>query len=134
MAGGDVPAGSAADKAGGGSRPDLSGLIDVSVTRCGAAAVVAVGGEVDMLTAPLLRAEIAGALAGDPQVLVLDLEAVTFFDSSALAALLDTARSTEQRGIALRLACDTAPVLRPLTATGLAAEFQIFPSRKEALA
>ncbi len=135
MAGGEPGPGSEAAAGAEAGRPDLAGLIEVTVAAHDpAAAVVTVAGEVDLLTAPLVREKTCAVLEARPLLLVLDLRAITFFDSSGLAVLLEIARTAAGQGTTLRLACDTAPVLRPLQATGLTGEFEIYRSPKEALA
>lgn len=114
-------------------RPDLDGLIAISVAAHHEAVVVTVAGEVDMLTAAPLRDEIHRQLHRDPPVLVIDLTAVTFFASIGLSTILDAARAAGQQNTRLRLATDTAAVLQPLDATGLTAEFDIYPSSRAAL-
>ena len=53
-------------------------------------ATVLVGGEVDMATAPELRAAVVGALAAHPRV-VVDLTAARYFDSSGVRVLFEFA-------------------------------------------
>ena len=57
------------------------------VARVNDAVVVRVDGELDLATAPALRAALERALADGDQ-LVVDLSAVTFIDSSGLSVLV----------------------------------------------
>lgn len=52
------------------------------------AVVLALSGEIDMATASEFRTAVAGALQERPRLLVLDLGAATFMDSSMLKELL----------------------------------------------
>jgi anti-sigma B factor antagonist len=78
---------------------------------------VHVTGEIDMLTAPVLRSGLAFLIDSAPAVLVIDLTGVRFIGASGFAALVgtrDEAATTE-----LRLVCDSHAVLRPLEILGL---------------
>lgn len=50
--------------------------------------VVRVGGEIDLLAAPVLRSCISSAAANADEAIVIDLHAVTFLDSSGLNELI----------------------------------------------
>ncbi|MCR3749661.1 STAS domain-containing protein [Lentzea californiensis] len=92
--------------------------------------IVAVAGEVDIVTAPLLRAELTTQLSQSPVVLVVDLREVTFFDSSGIGALLDAHRCAED----LRVVADRAAVLRTFHFSGMDTVFRVHPTLGEALA
>jgi anti-sigma B factor antagonist len=108
-------------------------VLDVSVERHGDAVVLLARGEVDALTTPLFSEQIDEQLDNDPMTIVLDLDKVTFLGSSGLAALINAKEQTNQRGIELRLVCRAHAVLRPLAATGLADQFDIYPDLAAAL-
>lgn len=92
--------------------------------------VVAVAGEVDIATAPLLRAELTTQLAQSPVVLVVDLREVTFFDSSGIGALL----AAHHRAADLRVVADRPAVLRTLHFSGMDTVFRVHPTLEDALA
>ncbi|KUJ36825.1 STAS domain-containing protein [Streptomyces sp. NPDC093228] len=93
---------------------------------CGAWAVVILTGEVDLALAPALR-EIVDALIADGRArIVLDLEDVSFMDSSALGVLVYAMRQAEALGGALRLAGPCEQVRRMLELTGLDTVVQVF--------
>jgi anti-sigma B factor antagonist len=98
------------------------------------AVVLQVEGEVDALTTPLLTEQINEQLGNDPVTIVLDLDRVTFLGSSGLAGLINAKDQATQRGIQLRLVCTAHAVLRPLAATGLADQFNIYDDVATALA
>lgn len=94
--------------------------------------VVSVSGEVDMLTAPQLR---AGAL---PHLdvggtLVLDLSGVSFLGSAGLAVLVEASQQAKNRGARFRVVAVERAVTRPLAATGLGEVFDVFDSIEQAL-
>lgn len=109
-------------------------VIDLQVERKGDTAVVRVGGEVDMLTTPLLGACLTEQLQSDDlTLLVLDMRGVGFLGSSGLAALVTARDEAGARSIGLRLVSADHAVLRPLTATGLAELFDIYSDLETAL-
>lgn len=78
--------------------------------------VLFVTGEIDMQTAPQLRAEVAGLDAAQG-TLVLDLGGVAFVDSSGLGALLGIKKEQDRAGGRLLLARIPAPVDRIIEIT-----------------
>jgi anti-sigma B factor antagonist len=95
--------------------------------------VVRVDGDIDTLTSPLLSSYLADQFEMDPQVLVLDLTRVQFLGSAGLAALIMAREESVRRDTKLRLVSVSHAVLRPLAATGLAAEFDVYDSTAAAL-
>ncbi|WP_433262293.1 STAS domain-containing protein [Actinosynnema sp. CS-041913] len=85
---------------------------------------VSVVGEVDMDTAPRIRAAL-----GSASTVVLDLEGVTFFGSAGIQLLVDAQRRVRD----LAVVATRRPVLRPLSVTGLAPYLSLCPSPDEAL-
>ncbi|MBP2479308.1 anti-anti-sigma factor [Crossiella equi] len=94
--------------------------------------VLAVAGEVDMLTTPALLDAVNGALATDPPVLVLDLSEVDFFGSSGLAALAEAHERAKGR-TELRVVTDNPAVRRPLQVTSLDRLLGVFPNMAAAM-
>lgn len=75
-------------------------------------------GELDATTAPVLR-EALTALADAPGAVVLDLEAVTFIDSSGLQSITAALRTRREAGNDLRVAGASRSVRRIFEVTGL---------------
>lgn len=73
---------------------------------------IAVEGELDLLTAPKLAAQIDGFLRERPADVLVDLGPTAFIDSAGLAILLNVKRRVEHRGKRLRVVCDEGPVRR----------------------
>jgi anti-sigma B factor antagonist len=107
-----------------------AGVMRVGLRRDGAAAVLAVSGEVDMATAPRLRRDVLAALRDAPEALVLDLTGVTFLGSAGLTVLVEARRSA---GTALRVAAGHA-ARRTIEVAGLTALFSVHPTVAAALA
>jgi anti-anti-sigma factor len=107
-------------------------VFGVTVEHDGAAVVVRVRGEVDLVSAPELESSFVLALHERPAVLVADLTDVTFFASAGLAVLVN---AQEQAGARTRF-CVVAParaVRRPLELTGLTGVIAVYGSREDAL-
>ncbi|TQM10250.1 STAS domain-containing protein [Pseudonocardia kunmingensis] len=98
--------------------------------------VITVGGEVDMLTSPQLRSLVLDQFEPDAgvELVVLDLDGVTFLGTSGLAVLIEVREAAHAAGVELRLACTARRVLRPLTIAGLIPLFDIHDTIDGALA
>jgi anti-sigma B factor antagonist len=97
-----------------GIKPPPAFSIDATTTA-GGTSVLALGGELDMAAAASIRALVDAA---GTRGLVLDLEAVTFVDSSALRELLHARLALAARGDRLVLAAVPRVVTRLLEITG----------------
>ncbi len=60
-------------------------------------------GELDLSTAPLLDAAVLAAEATGAAVITVDIDAVTFIDSTGLRALIEAQLRSQQNGNRLRL-------------------------------
>jgi anti-sigma B factor antagonist len=96
------------------------------------ASVLHVVGEIDTLTAPLLRAQLDGQIPTNP-LLVLDLTEVTFLGSAGLAVLVAAKDEAELRDHRLRIVPGSRIVVRALQATGLLNIFDIADGVPQAL-
>jgi anti-sigma B factor antagonist len=96
--------------------------------------VIEVGGEVDMLTSPQLRAAVLEQFEAGAELVVLGLDGVTFLGTSGLAVLIEVREAAHTAGVELRLACTARRVLRPLTIAGLIPLFDIHDTIDKALA
>jgi anti-sigma B factor antagonist len=108
------------------------GLSDESVDEM--THVVAPHGEIDALTAPRLGRRLLDLAEEGKRLLVLDLSAVTFMDSTGISVIVGSLRQLATRRGNLVLVCPTERVLRPFEITGLASRLSIFSSRGQALA
>ncbi len=105
-----------------------------TVEQIGDTFVVTARGEIDAFTAPALRADLQ-KLAGDGAVavLVIDMVAVTFLDSSGLGALVGALRRVRERGGTLRIVRPQAQAGRIFELTGLCDVLDLYPTRDAAL-
>ncbi len=102
--------------------------LDVTVTSQNGYAVVSVQGEIDVATAPQLGADLGRVLDGGAEALVLDLEGVSFLDSTGLGVLVAAHRRTARSGGSLSLVCHEPRCLRVMEITGLTKLFDLQPS------
>jgi anti-sigma B factor antagonist len=95
--------------------------------------VVRLRGDLDLLTAPLLR-EALRPLIHEPGTVLVNLTGVGFLGSAGLAELAGAQDGATGNGARLALVASGRAVVRPLEVTGLAELFQIFDSEDAALA
>ncbi|WP_293003559.1 STAS domain-containing protein [Mycobacterium sp.] len=81
-------------------------------------AVLAVGGSVDMLTAPGLSESIEATLAKNPKGLIVDLSKVEFLGSAGISVLMKT-RDTLGDDTPFAVVADGPATHRPLTLLGI---------------
>lgn len=93
---------------------------------------IAVRGELDVATAPVLRERLFDVVDRSQVPVIVDLLAVTFIDSTALGVLIGTRERSEKRGIELRLVIEEARIIKIFEITGLTELFSIFPTVTEA--
>jgi len=109
-----------------GLRVQLEGSEEVPVIR--------VAGEVDLTTAPELRAKLAELPAAGGTV-VIDMSEVTFLDSTGLSVLVASwkrfGEADEHRNF--RLVVNRPAIQRVLDVTGLTQVFGVFPTLEEAI-
>jgi anti-anti-sigma factor len=109
-------------------------ILEVSVERRGAAAVATVAGEIDLANAEELERRLEVGLDG-ADALIVDLLAVDYLDSSALACLHRVSLTTADRGLALRVVTgDRSMAQRLLAITGLDRVLRTSGSVDDALA
>lgn len=99
------------------------------------ATVVEVAGELDLHSAPRLRAEVARALEGDasPRI-VIDLGGVTFLDSTGVGVLVGALKRAREADGQLHFCSPQPRVCRVFEITGLVGALPLFKTREEALA
>jgi len=97
--------------------PDKLGRLSVIVRETAEATVVAVGGELDLLTAPQLTAELEPILTADHGHLAIDLTETAFMDSAGIHALVNIANRARRH---FAVICPAGSVRRTIELVGLA--------------
>lgn len=101
------------------------------------AVVVRASGEIDSSTAGELKSQLESALeqagAHDARLLVVDLNAVTYFGSAGLNAVLDVHEQGLRAGTSVRLVADNGLVVRPIEVTNLDSRLDLYSTFPDAL-
>jgi anti-sigma B factor antagonist len=82
-------------------------------------AAITADGEIDLATVNTLRSAITEAMKQGASHLTLDLDRVTYIDSSGLGTLIGAHKRLEASGGSLTIRCSQARILRLLAITGL---------------
>jgi anti-sigma B factor antagonist len=96
--------------------------------------VVAVGGEIDVYTAPKLREHLIDLVSAGSYHLIIDMESVDFLDSTGLGVLVGGLKRVRSHEGSLHLVCTQDRILKIFRITGLTKVFPIHASVDEALA
>jgi anti-sigma B factor antagonist len=110
--------------------------VDLTLTTrdAGGKTIVAVGGEIDVYTAPKLRDKITELVADGVYDIVIDMEEVEFLDSTGLGVLVGGLKKVRAHDGSLQLVCTQDRLLKIFRITGLAKVFVIHDSADSALA
>jgi anti-sigma B factor antagonist len=112
--------------------PEFS-LTSEPIDADGGVVAVAVSGEIDLFTAPELKAAIADAVDGGSTRIVVDLTQTTFLDSTALGVLIGAVKRLRSSEGALSIVNTDATIAKTFEITGLDQIFTICPTRDEAV-
>jgi anti-anti-sigma factor len=96
--------------------------------------VLAAAGELDIATAPELRATITDALAAGVQRLVIDLSEVSFLDSVAVAVLLHARRQLGGPGLMCVVVPPESYAQLVFDVAGISHALDVFATREDAVA
>jgi anti-sigma B factor antagonist len=99
-------------------------LLTISTVHRDTAVRVVADGELDLSTAPLLDAALLAVEATDATEITLDIDAVSFIDSTGLRALIEAQLRSQQDSNRLRLTRGTPQAQRLFT---LAAVDDVLP-------
>ena len=106
----------------------------LEVSERGGWAVVEVGGEVDVATAPRLREQLIALVNDQRYHIVVNLEAVDFIDSTGLGVLISGLKRVRTHGGRFALVCTEPRILKVFEITGLLAVFNVSGTVEEAIA
>ena len=99
-----------------------------------AAQLIRVCGELDSSNAKTLRGPLQSAVDAGAQVVLLDLSACPFVDSTGLAAILNGARELKLAGVALVAVTGNSDIVKLFELTAIGETVPLFPTRDRALA
>ena len=97
-----------------------------STTEADMVAITA-DGEIDLATVNTLRSAITNALQSGASRLTLDLENVTYIDSSGLGTLIGAHKRLASSGGTVTVRCSKPRILRLLSITGLDRVLTVLP-------
>lgn len=97
-------------------------------------AVVTVGGELDLFSAPVLREHLQLVLSQLGPCIALDLHDLRFMDSSGLSLLVHFWKLTAAAGGTIHLLAPSRHIVRKLHITGLDSRIKSFSHMEELLA
>jgi anti-sigma B factor antagonist len=106
--------------------------LDITVREQDGTAVVAVSGEIDVYTSPILQERLVEVLRDGSSSIVLDLSDVTFLDSTGLGVLITGLKRCRSAGGDLVLVTAQANVLKVLEITGLNDVFKVHDTVEDA--
>ena len=98
----------------------------------GSTCVLQLEGELDIHTAPMLKERLVESISRGGVDIVVDLEAVSFIDSSGLGVLVSALRRAKEAGGKVSIVCSRESVLRIFSITGLDKVFPIYSELDEA--
>jgi anti-sigma B factor antagonist len=109
--------------------------VELTVTsrQEGPRTVVAVRGEIDVYTAPVLRERLSDLVSSGQYHLVLDLEGVDFLDSTGLGVLVGALKRVRPHDGEIVLVCAQERILKVFRITGLTSVFPIHETLDGAL-
>ena len=96
--------------------------------------VIAVGGEIDVYTAPKLRERLVSLVESGSYQLIVDMESVEFLDSTGLGVLVGGLKRVRAHDGSLDLVCTQERILKIFRITGLTKVFGIHNSVDDAIA
>ncbi|MEV4149297.1 STAS domain-containing protein [Amycolatopsis sp. NPDC049691] len=108
--------------------------LTVRVRTVPGAVVVAADGDLDLGTAPVLRARAKAVLADRPGALVVDLGGIGFCGSAGLQVLAEIAAETTADGVPLAVVADGYAVLRAVRISRLDEAFAVHATVDDACA
>jgi anti-sigma B factor antagonist len=97
----------------------------LDVSEQGDWSVLAVGGEVDVATAPRLREQLIALVNDQRYRLIVDLSGVDFIDSTGLGVLIGALKRVRGHDGDLHLVCSDPRIVRVFEITGLDQIFRI---------
>jgi anti-sigma B factor antagonist len=95
---------------------------------------ITVGGELDIATAPALRDRLAAAIDAGKHRLVIDLSALTFLDSVALATIVHAKQRLPEEGRMAIIINPSSYVMLVFESGGLPKVLDLVETREEAIA
>jgi anti-sigma B factor antagonist len=107
--------------------------LDLIVRKEEEHAILEIGGEIDVYTAPKLREKLIELVSDGSYDLIVDLEKVDFLDSTGLGVLVGGLKRVRNHDGSLKLVCTQEKILKIFRITGLTKVFPIYASVDDAI-
>jgi anti-sigma B factor antagonist len=111
----------------------VHGDFQVEATRTGETELIAIRGELDLASGPVLEAELARISPEQTRVVVVDLRGLQFMDSTGLSIIVHAHRTLAESECELCLVRGTPQVQRLLNLTGVAERVRLLETPEELL-
>ena len=108
--------------------------LETQLTEINGTKILDVAGEIDVYTAPQFKDAVNGIIAGGQKHLVVNMQNVTYMDSSGFGALLSATRRLRPEGGTVNLVQVSGAIDRILRITKLDTVFATYDSVDDALA
>ncbi len=105
--------------------------VDVRSER--GATVIAVSGELDLASSPMLEERLEEVFGSDASLVILDLRKLDFMDSTGLSVLIKAHQTAEQAERQLYLVKGPPQVQRLLSLTGVGERLSVVETTEDAL-
>ena len=99
--------------------------LSIDKTQSSEGSLIRVVGEVDLYSSPELRKAILKAVKGAKGDVAIDLEGVTYIDSSGVATLVEGLRSAREHGTGFALVTPSPAVMQVLELARLDSVFEV---------
>ncbi len=106
--------------------------LDIRTERQRSQCEITLRGEVDVYTAPKLKEQLVAVIEDGCANVIVNLEGVSFIDSSGLGVLVSALRRARERDGAVRIVCTRENILKIFRITGLDKVFPVFTDVAEA--
>jgi len=110
------------------SDPPLEESASFRVTSFARHPVLVVAGQIDVYTAPKMRRRLHQLITTDPELVIVDLVAVEFMDSSGLSVLVGALKRARRHGGTLRLVGEEERLKQLFRLTGLHKLLPLYPT------
>lgn len=97
------------------------------------ATVIAVSGELDLASSPILEERLDQVFGSDPTPVILDLRGLDFMDSTGLSVLIKAHQTAEEAARRLYLVKGPPQVQRLLSLTGVGERLSVLEAPEDAL-
>jgi len=99
----------------------------------GAAAIIAVSGELDLASSPAFQEQLERISGPETELLVIDLRELDFMDSTGLSIIVGAHQRLTEQGCSVSIVRGAQQVERLLDLTGVAERLRVVDTPEEAL-